>query len=123
GLTIFNGLKLEDGTLTGSDFANSVRNLHCSIFTLSACSTFKIYTTDQSLGIVGSILGVGAKSVLTSLWPTPDEATFMLMKEFYKNIKVLNKVKALQKAQVKVRRKYSQHPFLWAPFILVGAVN
>jgi CHAT domain-containing protein len=73
--------------------------------------------------MVGTIIGAGAKSVLTSLWPTPDEATFMLMKVFYKSIKVLDKAKALQKAQIKVRRKYSMHPFLWGPFILVGAVN
>jgi hypothetical protein len=120
GVSTFNGLVLEDGLLTPRDIDANLQNLNCELFTLSACSTFKDYTSDQTAGLVGSLIHAGAKSVLSSIWETPDEASFMLMEELYRNLNQLGKATALQKAQVKVRNTYSPHPFFWAPFFLVG---
>ncbi len=120
----YNGLMLEDGPLTNREIIETVQSLKCSLITLSACSTFEDYTSDQTGGLPGALIKVGARSVVSSFWRAPADATFMLMEEFYKNLKELNKPKALQKAQIKVREQYlSPHPFFWAPFFLVGAVD
>jgi CHAT domain-containing protein len=59
-----------------------------------------------------------------------DESTSILMTEFYKNLeeKGMSKTEALRQAKLALMKKkkigsksisYS-HPFLWAPFILIG---
>jgi CHAT domain-containing protein len=50
-----------------------------------------------------------------------DEATGILMTEFYKNLESMDKVDALKMAQVKLSGNpiYS-HPFYWGGFVLYG---
>ena len=50
-------------------------------------------------------------------------ATSILMKEFYTNIKTMEKAEALRQAQIKMiqSRQYS-HPFYWAAFNITGAL-
>ena len=60
-----------------------------------------------------------------SLWKVDDEATQILMTEFYRNLlKGYSKYESLKKAQ-KILRS-SQHfssPEYWAAFILLDALN
>jgi len=121
-VSIFNGLMLEDGVLLPQD----VRDLKCSLATLSACKTYSDDTSEtrELAGLTGNFLKAGARSVVASLWPVHVDATYILMKEFYENLSQgENKAKALQKAQIKVKMEYSDHPLFWAPFFLVGTYD
>ncbi|HQW45252.1 MAG TPA: CHAT domain-containing protein, partial [Chitinophagaceae bacterium] len=64
----------------------------------------------------------GVKTVVASLWKVHDEATSILMTEFYKNIEHMSKAEALRQAQISLTHnpKY-QHPYYWAPFLLYGS--
>lgn len=93
------------------------------MLTLSACQTAE--GDDRApLGIAGAVLKARAGSALGSLWSVADEATKALMIRFYELFSrdQLAKTKALQRAQVEMIQNPSfQHPYFWAPFILVGS--
>ncbi|KOR29949.1 hypothetical protein TI03_00930 [Achromatium sp. WMS1] len=92
------------------------------LLTLSACQTAE--GNDRApLGIIGIAVQSGARSALGSLWPVSDDATQLLISEFYHNLlnSNLTKAQAFQKAQLTVlQRKEFHHPFFWSPFILIG---
>jgi len=93
-----------------------------ALLTLSACQTAE--GDDRApLGIAGAALRAHAGSALGSLWPVEDEATKMLMVRFYGQLidGKASKAKALQQAQLQLLASGTfEHPFFWAPFILVG---
>lgn len=63
----------------------------------------------------------GAKSVLMSLWSVAEDSSVMLVEKFFKHMKDANSnLEALQLARAEVRKEGYEHPFFWAPFILVG---
>jgi CHAT domain-containing protein len=65
----------------------------------------------------------GAKNLIMSLWVVDDDATQILMSEFYKawgsNPSRENISPAFKKAQSEVRKKYP-HPYYWGAFALLG---
>ncbi|MBW4571158.1 MAG: CHAT domain-containing protein [Tolypothrix carrinoi HA7290-LM1] len=92
------------------------------LLVLSACSTA---TGDirADLGIAGVAVRSGARSTLASLWNVDDEGTSILMGEFYTQLKKGNitKAKAIKQAQVSLlKNPQYEHPYYWAPFVLVG---
>jgi CHAT domain-containing protein len=93
------------------------------LLSLSACQTAE--GDDRApLGIAGAALRARAGSALGSLWPVDDEATKTLMVRFYDGLTSgkANKAQALQRAQLDlIRNPAFEHPFFWAPFILVGS--
>jgi len=114
------------------------------LLTLSACET----AVGNNLGLSGSAISAGVKTVLASLWSVSDAGTAPLMIKFYSNyVDAPSKAIALQKAQlalidgsVKIENNVIKgipnigdiatgnlsqkidlkHPFFWSPFILVG---
>lgn len=92
------------------------------LITLSACQTAE--GDDRSpLGLSGVALKSGARSVMGSLWPVSDSATQILLSHFYSFLKneKITKAQALQLAQRElIKDEMYQHPFHWAPFILIG---
>lgn len=91
------------------------------MLTLSACQTAE--GDDRApLGIAGAALKARAKSALGSLWPVSDEATMKLMIEFYGYLSSgESKIESLRQAQLRMLKlPQLQHPFFWAPFVLVG---
>lgn len=92
------------------------------LLVLSACKTAQ-GDKRAALGIAGMAVRSGARSTLASLWTVDDEATAVLMQEFYRNLAnpANTKAASLKKAQLKLLsdRRY-RHPYFWAPFILVG---
>ncbi|NER34951.1 MAG: CHAT domain-containing protein [Oscillatoria sp. SIO1A7] len=95
------------------------------LLVLSACQT-AAGDKRAGLGLAGVAVRSGARSTLATLWSVNDRSTATLMGEFYQNLLMseresMTKAEALRRAQLKLLRnsKY-QHPFYWAPFVLVG---
>jgi CHAT domain-containing protein len=64
----------------------------------------------------------GANTLLMSLWKVDDEATKVLMTEFYKNyLSGKTKRESLSLAQKTLRTTYPE-PEYWAAFILLDAL-
>ncbi len=111
---------------------------------LSACETGlggKLGNGDEILGFGYQIQKTGAKAAIASLWTVDDGGTQVLMNAFYRAFTVgkYSKAQALREAQVaiitgdfsrlgkQVRGNPLQqqsgsinHPYYWAPFILIG---
>ena len=104
------------------------------LLVLSACQTA---TGDRQagLGLAGVAVRSGARSTLATLWAVNDQSTAMLVTEFYRNLVGVateegipqsgqlpkSKAQALRQSQLALLQdpKY-EHPFYWAPFVLVG---
>jgi CHAT domain-containing protein len=89
---------------------------------LSACTTA---TGDKraALGMAGVAVRSGARSTLASLWVVDDEATAIIMGEFYKQLNQpkITKAEAFKRAQLLLLKNAQyQHPYYWAPYVLVG---
>jgi CHAT domain-containing protein len=98
------------------------RNKNIELLVLSACQTA---SGDEraALGMAGVVIRSQASSAIASLWPVSDAATVQLMKEFYQNLitKKMPRAEALRNAQITLLKDENyNHPFYWAPFILVG---
>ena len=66
----------------------------------------------------------GAKSVLMSLWSVAESSSVDLVTSFFKHLREgKNKLEALKLARDEIRKAGYDHPFFWAPFILVGEVD
>ncbi|NEQ41352.1 MAG: CHAT domain-containing protein [Okeania sp. SIO3I5] len=91
---------------------------------LSACETGK----GKKLGDGSEILGfgyqmqaAGAAASLATLWRVDDRGTFEFMNDFYTALKSgSDKIGAIQKAQIAMINSEYNHPYYWAPFILIG---
>jgi CHAT domain-containing protein len=74
-------------------------------------------------GLVRAFIGGGARSVLASHWPAPDEfqATERLISGLFQAAPGTSIGEALQAGQVKLMDDArTSHPFYWAGFVLVG---
>ena len=77
------------------------------------------------IGLTRAFLYAGTPSVLVSLWSV-QESSAMVMKNFYRNLKDgMSKAEALRQAKLKLIQTREgglsfAHPFLWAPFVLMG---
>lgn len=89
---------------------------------LSACQT-AVGDKRAALGLAGVAVRSGARSTLATLWSVQDQSTADLMTQFYSalNQSGVTKAEALRQAQLSLLRSPQyQHPFYWAPFVLVG---
>lgn len=114
----------DDGILNALEIAQTdLRGL--DLVVLSACQT-ALGDIDYGEGVFGLQRGfkkAGAQSILMSLWEVDDEATHILMTEFYKGwTSGLSKYAALRQAQAVVKEKYPD-PKYWAAFILLDAID
>ncbi|MDF5713265.1 MAG: CHAT domain-containing protein [Rhizonema sp. NSF051] len=102
-----------------------------SLITLSACETGLGGPNEDGVEISGIsyyFLNSGAKAVMASLWSVSDESTRILMENFYTNLArgttqaPITKAQALRQAQLSLLKDKGifNHPYYWAPFILIG---
>jgi CHAT domain-containing protein/tetratricopeptide (TPR) repeat protein len=120
---LLSGLQLADRWLTVQDIYDLP--LNASLVTISACESGLSGVTggDDLVGLVRGFLYAGAASLLVSQWMVDDEAMARLMIEFYRRWQSgIPKARALQQAQRVFWEEY-QHPFYWAPLMLVGNEN
>jgi len=125
-----NALGHAPGLLT-ADEISSLDLSNCELAVLSACDTARGEMRRVSQGVASlqkALQIAGARSVITSLWSVPDEATKELMLDFYRRLWVEAKPKwqALWEAKLKLRTatdggggpKYSTRD--WAAWVLTG---
>ncbi|HIF96787.1 MAG TPA: CHAT domain-containing protein, partial [Myxococcales bacterium] len=89
---------------------------------LSACQT-AIGDERAALGLAGVAVRAGARSAMGSLWSVSDDATSRLTLNFYRELgnAEASKARALQQAQLLLLADPSfEHPFYWAPFLLIN---
>lgn len=108
-------------------FASEVVNYDLSklaILVLSTCSLIPPELSSEShWNLIKAFKMAGVKTILHSLWSIDDEATILLMTNFYQNIaNGYDMVKALEltKQSLRSHEKYNK-PHYWAPFVLVDA--
>ena len=121
---------VEDGLLTAKEISQlDLRNVDLAV--LSACETgLGDITSDGVAGLQRGFKNAGAKSIVMSLWKVNDEATQLLMTEFYKNLmNGKTKSESLKEAQRYLRdyeqdgEKIFSSPLYWASFILLDGLN
>jgi CHAT domain-containing protein len=122
-------------TLTVADvktMPNIFRNVE--MLTLSACDTAQggrgaDGREVEGFGVLAQLQG--AKTVVSTLWSVADASTMILMKRFYaleSSSPRPTKAAALHRAQLEMFRgsltasdgTVFQHPYFWAPFIMLG---
>ena len=119
---------IEDGILT----ADEISRLDLSgtkLVVLAACETAKghVDEIDGILGLQRGFKKAGANSILMSLDKVDDEATRILMVEFYRNLMSGNtKCQSLKEAQQYLRKvdngKYDDSKY-WASFIMLDGLE
>lgn len=98
------------------------RKVPLDLLTLSACET-AAGDEQSALGLAGVAVKAGARSALATLWFINDQASSILIKDFYVRLKEssLSKAQALRDAQLALLdHPIYRHPSYWAPFLLIN---
>jgi len=98
------------------------RQTPLDLLTLSACETA---AGDErgALGLAGVAIKSGARSALATLWFINDQASSLLINQFYTQLKQSShsKAQALRDAQLTLLdHVIYRHPSYWAPFLLIN---
>ncbi|MBI5247016.1 MAG: CHAT domain-containing protein [Elusimicrobia bacterium] len=110
----------EDGFLTMSEVL--ALHLDADVAALTACQTGlgRMATGEGVMGLGRAFQEAGARHVLMSLWSVSEDSTTDLATRFFKKLKSgLTPRRALREARAELRREGWEHPYFWAPFILV----
>ncbi len=135
---LLSGLELEadaenDGLLQVHEVLGL--RLNADLVTLSACETglgsgyfAEVPAGDDFVGMTRAFLAAGSASVVATLWDVDDQASGTLMKRFYGRLKqsvdTESTADSLTRAQRELHASKSLgHPYYWAPFVVVGAMN
>jgi len=97
-------------------------NSPIELLVLSACQTAK-GDKRAPLGLAGIAVRSGARSTIATLWSVNDASASKFMIEFYHQIAAVkvSKSAAVRLAQLKLLKEPGfEHPYYWAPFVLVG---
>ena len=126
---------LKSGKIEGSDgllTAEEVLGLRLQgteLVVLSACNTGtgEVKTGEGVYGLRRAFVQAGAKGLVMSMWPVPDEETKELMEVFYRHVSggKMSRSEALRQAalhqmQVAEERYGRAHPLFWGAFVYLG---
>ncbi|MEM7336250.1 MAG: CHAT domain-containing protein [Chloroflexota bacterium] len=118
------GLPLVNGRwLRASDLYLRQGLIDGATVVLSGCETgLGQLSGADILGLNSAFLYAGASGIVSGLWKVDDNATAVLMKHFYQNLKDgMDTAVALQQAQLTLRHSNEfSAPYFWAPFALTG---
>ncbi len=118
-------LRCEDGILTAYEVSGM--NLEgTELVVLSACET-GLGRVEEGEGVYGlrrAFQMAGARTVVSALWPVPDEATAEMMSHLYDRGResLPEAMRKIQLKTIKELRRHGEvdHPFTWAGFIALG---
>lgn len=123
----------EDGLLHAHEILNL--RLQADLVTLIGCRTGlgRLSHGEGLVGLARAFLYAGTPSLVVSLWVV-EELSGLVMNHFYENIeRGLTKAEALRQAKLRMIKSHGKlsddrkisyaHPFLWAPFVLVGSAQ
>lgn len=116
---------VEDGVLTAQELS-SLDLENVELVVMSACDTgLGDVNSEGVFGLQRGFKLAGAKSLLMSLWKVDDEATKVLMTEFYRYLlDGKSKTESLRLAQEYVKSQPGWNaPEYWAGFILLDALD
>ena len=116
----FNLSNVEDGILTADEISRlDLSNTKLAV--LSACETArgKIDPVDGVYGLQRAFKMAGVGTIVMSLWKVQDDATSLLMTQFYTYLTDgIDKHQALWKAMMDVKEEYKD-PYYWAGFVML----
>lgn len=119
-------LLASDGRISIGELESAIRprkftGVPIDLLCLSACRT-AVGDDQAALGLAGAAVKSGARSVLASLWYVDDAAASSMMISFHQRFsKGTGKSEALRAAQLDaLAADPLAHPYLWAPFIMIG---
>ncbi|MBF2063713.1 MAG: CHAT domain-containing protein [Calothrix sp. C42_A2020_038] len=101
------------------------RNNSLELLVLSACQT-AAGDAKSALGLAGVAVRSGARSTIATLWQVNDEASAMLMSQFYDQLiqahkTGISKAEALRRAQVTILKNPDyKSPYFWSAYVLLG---
>ncbi|MDR2701176.1 MAG: CHAT domain-containing protein [Spirochaetaceae bacterium] len=112
----------ENGILLADEVAG-MNLLGADLIVLSACETAlgEVNNSEGVFGLQRAFKLAGAQTLIMSLWKVDDEATSILISEFYRNwLSGKSKQDTFKEAQRKVRSnsRYAS-PFYWAAFVMM----
>lgn len=99
--------------------------LRAKLVVLSGCQTGRgrLSRANGVESLARAFLAAGTASVIVSLWSVDDRSTSIFMKNFYRNLEIENLTISEALAMSKIDMLQSgefQHPYYWAPFILIS---
>ena len=120
---------LDDGILTAQEISQ-LNFAGTDLVVMSACQTgLGDVTSEGVFGLQRAFKQAGVQTLLMSLWPVNDEATQVMMTEFYNQLSVgRSKRDAFHRAQQKVKTSTfrvdgipvsGRHPSFWAAFVMM----
>ncbi|MEW6350197.1 MAG: CHAT domain-containing protein [Thermodesulfobacteriota bacterium] len=101
-------------------------SLNTDMVALTACETGlgRRVSGEGIMGMGRAFQAAGARTVLMSLWSVARESSVRLVESFFRHLNEgTPKLQALKLAREEIRKAGYDHPFFWAPFILVGEVE
>lgn len=116
-------LSMADGPMFAADFR--LRQVQVGLVTLAACRSGEqaAMPGEESIGLVRSLLEMGARNVIAGHWPVADASTAQWMTTFYDTyFKGATLHDAMAAAAHEVRERY-RSAYHWAAFSLFGAGN
>jgi tetratricopeptide (TPR) repeat protein len=113
-----------DGHLRLSEVMGLRMNADTVALTACMSGLGRTISGEGVMGMGRAFQYAGAKSVLMSLWSVHEDASVKLVEKFFRHIKEgTGKLEAIKLARAEIRKEGYDHPFFWAPFILVGEVG
>jgi len=115
---------LEDDLLHAYEL--NLLKIRANLVVLSACETgFGKYERGEGVVSLGrGFMYAGVPALVMTLWPINDQATAILMQDFYEGLSAgKSKSEALRQAKLNyldAAGDISSHPFFWASFIELG---
>ena len=123
-LTLINQPPGEDGFLRMTEVMG--KKMNADVVALTACQTGlgRRISGEGTMGMGRAFQYAGAKSTLMSLWNVAQSTSVNMVASFFKHRKEgKSKLESLRLARNDIRKSGFDHPFFWAPFILVGEAN
>ncbi len=119
-LTLLDQPKGQDGFLRMSEVMGL--KLNSDVVALTACQTGlgPRISGEGTMGMGRAFQYAGAKAVLMTLWSVAEKSSVILTESFFRHLKEgKSKLESLRLARKEIREAGYDHPFFWAPFILV----